>query len=69
VLLAALPVFLLYQGPRWPPWICHVLTIILFLAPAIPAAGWGEPATETYCLLGLWIIIGWFGMQRLRNLT
>jgi arabinofuranan 3-O-arabinosyltransferase len=63
VLLAALPVFLLYQGARRPPWICHVLVAILFLAPAIPAAGWGEPATETYCLLTLWIISGWIWMR------
>ncbi len=69
VLLAALPVFLLYQGPRWPPWICHILVAILFLAPAILPLGWGEPATETYCLLGLWIMSGWVWMRRVRNLT
>ena len=59
VLLAALPVFLLYLSARWPPWICHVMVAILFLAPAMPAMGWGEPATETYCLLGLWAVSGW----------
>jgi hypothetical protein len=63
VLLAALPVFLLYQGARRPPWICHGLTMILFLAPAVPRLGWGEPATETYCLLGLWIVSGWIWMR------
>jgi arabinofuranan 3-O-arabinosyltransferase len=63
VLLAALPVLLLYQSARRPPLICHLLVAILFLAPAILAAGWGEPATETYCLLGLWIISGWIWMR------
>jgi arabinofuranan 3-O-arabinosyltransferase len=64
VLLAALPVFLLYQSARWPPLICHLAVAILILAPTIPAGGWGEPATETYCLLGLWIISGWVWMRR-----
>jgi len=69
VLLAALPVFLLYQSARWPPSVCHVLVGIVFLAPAIPALGLGEPATETYCLMGLWIISGWVRMRRTKNLT
>ena len=59
VLLAALPVCLLYQGPRWPHWICHVLLLGLFLAPALPALGWGEPPLETFCILGLWTASGW----------
>jgi arabinofuranan 3-O-arabinosyltransferase len=59
VLLAALPVCLLFKGPRWPHWICHILVAVLFFAPAIPAIGWGEPPLETLCILGLWIASGW----------
>jgi hypothetical protein len=59
VLLAALPVFLMYQGVRWPHWICHILVGILFLAPGLTELGLGEPGLETFCLSGLWIASGW----------
>jgi len=59
VLLAALPVFLLYWGPKFPSRICHALIGILVLAPAVPALKLGEPPTETACLLGLWMLSGW----------
>jgi hypothetical protein len=63
VLLAALPVCLLYLGPRRPHWVCHILVAVLFLAPAIPGLGWGEPPVETYCILGLWIVSSWDWMR------
>jgi hypothetical protein len=59
VLLAALPVFLLYTGPRLPSWPFHILLAILLLAPTVPALKLAEPPTETYCLLGLWVLSGW----------
>ncbi len=59
VLLAALPVFLLYTGPRLPSWPFHILVAILLLAPTIPALKLAEPPTETWCLLGLWVLSGW----------
>lgn len=59
VLLAALPVFLLYLGTRSPPRICYFLVGIFILSPAIPALGWNEPPLETFCVLGLWIVSGW----------
>jgi hypothetical protein len=59
VLLAALPVYLLYLGPKFPSRICHALVAILVLAPAVPALKLGEPPTETACLLGLWMLSGW----------
>jgi hypothetical protein len=59
VLLAALPVFLLFVGPKFPPWPFHILVAVLLLAPAIPALQLGEPPTETWCLLGLWALSGW----------
>jgi arabinofuranan 3-O-arabinosyltransferase len=63
VLLAALPVFLLYGGSRRLPWICHVLVAIVLMAPILPALHWAEPPTETYCLLGLWMVSGWLWMR------
>jgi hypothetical protein len=59
VLLAALPVSLLYVGQKLPPWPFHILIAVLLLAPAIPALQLGEPPTETWCLLGLWALSGW----------
>ncbi len=64
VLLAALPVFLLYAGPKLPPWPFHLLITVLVLAPAIPALRLGEPPTETWCLLGLWALSGWSWIRR-----
>jgi hypothetical protein len=62
-LLTALPVFLLYQGVQRPSWICHVLVGILFLAPAITELSFGEPALETFCILGLWIAGVWIWIR------
>jgi hypothetical protein len=59
VLLAALPVFLLYLGPKFPHWPFNLLIAVLLLAPAIPALKLGEPPIETCCLLGLWALSGW----------
>jgi arabinofuranan 3-O-arabinosyltransferase len=59
VLLAVLPVFLLYAGSKFPPWRFHILVAVLFLAPIIPGLKLGEPPTETWCLLGLWALSGW----------
>ena len=64
VLLAALPVFFLYAGPKLPPWPFHLLITVLVLAPAIPALRLGEPPTETWCLLGLWALSGWSWIRR-----
>ena len=64
LLVAALPVFLLYASPKLPPWPFHLLIAVLFLAPAIPALKLGEPPTETWCLLGLWALSGWSWIRR-----
>jgi len=58
VLLAALPVYLLYFGSRSQHWISHFLVGVLFFAPAIPELGLGEPPLETLSMLGLWISSG-----------
>jgi hypothetical protein len=69
VLLAALPVFLLYIGPRLPSWPFHIPLAILLLAPTVPALKLAEPPTETWCLLVLWALSGWSWVRHMNVST